>query len=50
MNIPKIRSFLYGSAKVLGDVQAVRNGTIVKRILRRQVGKVTSKGISKLFK
>lgn len=41
MSINKIRSFLYKSAKILGDVNAVKKGTIGKRIARRAAGKAT---------
>ncbi|GEK57112.1 hypothetical protein MHA01_00170 [Marinococcus halophilus] len=50
MNINKFRSFLYVLAKILGDISAVKNGTVKKRIGRRVVGKATGKGIGKLFK
>ncbi|MDL5143079.1 hypothetical protein [Bacillus atrophaeus] len=50
MNINKIRSLLYRSAKILGDVNAAKNGTIGKRIARRAVGKATGKLMGKLFK
>lgn len=52
-SINKIRSFFYGSAKFLGDVQAIRSGSpkkITKRILRRGAGKITSRGLGKIFK
>ncbi|MDL0426236.1 MULTISPECIES: hypothetical protein [Bacillus amyloliquefaciens group] len=32
MRINKIRSLLYKSARILGDVQATKNGTLGKRI------------------
>lgn len=50
MNIPKIRTFLYTSAKFLGDVSAVKNGTIGKRIVRRVAGKAASRFINKIVK
>jgi hypothetical protein len=50
MSINKLRSFLYGTAKILGDVNAVKKGKIGKRIARRTAGKVTSKFMNKLFK
>ncbi|ASV16902.1 hypothetical protein CHCC5024_3921 [Bacillus licheniformis] len=50
MSINKIRSFLYKSAKILGDVNAVKKGTIGKRIARRAAGKATSKLFRNLFK
>jgi hypothetical protein len=50
--INKIRSILYTSAKVLGDVNAVVRGPdkIVKRIGRRLAGKQTAKVLNKIFK
>lgn len=46
--ISKIRSLLYGTAKVLGDVNAVAKGKIGKRIKNRLLGKVTGKILKKL--
>lgn len=50
MNINKIRSALYKSAKILGDVNAAKNGTLGKRIARRAAGKATNKLMRNLFK
>ncbi|ARW32983.1 hypothetical protein [Bacillus subtilis] len=50
MNINKIRSALYKSAKVLGDVNAAKNGTLGKRLARRAAGKTTNKLMRNLFK
>lgn len=47
MSISKIRSILYKVAKVLGDVQAVKNGKIKQRVKNRVVGKYASKRIFK---
>ncbi|MFO6498548.1 hypothetical protein ACINLD_20490 [Bacillus sp. z60-11] len=41
MSINKIRSALYKSAKILGDISAVKNGTL---------GKATNKLFRNLFK
>lgn len=53
LTISKIRGALYDTAKVLGDIQAVKSGDpkkIANRIGRRVVGKESSKLINKLFK
>ncbi|CAI6291679.1 hypothetical protein [Bacillus subtilis] len=50
MKINKIRSALYKSAKILGDVNAAKNGTLGKRIARRAAGKATNKLLRNLFK
>ncbi|MGG1076005.1 hypothetical protein ABE146_10760 [Bacillus subtilis] len=50
MNINKIRSALYKSAKILGDVNAAKNGTLGKRLARRVAGKATNKLMRNLFK
>ncbi|MEH7416060.1 hypothetical protein V7266_12325 [Neobacillus drentensis] len=50
MSINKIRSIIYGTAKILGDVNAGKRGKIGKRIERRIVGKFTSRILGKLFK
>jgi hypothetical protein len=48
--ISALRSVLYGLAKLLGDVQAVRRGpdAMVKRLARRQAGKMTGRWLGKL--
>ena len=50
MTISKLRSFLYGLARFLGDVSAVRRGTVGKRIERRIVGKALGRGMGRWFK
>jgi len=50
MSISKIRKALYTSAKILGDVQAVKSGNVSKRIARRAAGKATGKLLKSLFK
>lgn len=43
MSISKVRSFLYKTAQILGDVDAVRKGRIGTRIYNRIIGKLTSR-------
>lgn len=50
MSISKIRTILYTAGRILGDVSAVKNGTIHKRLARRALGKVSSRIISKIIK
>ncbi|ETB71281.1 hypothetical protein MOB49_11615 [Bacillus haynesii] len=50
MSINKTRGFLYGLSRLLGDVNAVKKGTVGKRIVRRAAGKQTGKALRKLFK
>lgn len=50
LNINKIRSTLYKSAKLLGDVNAAKNGSLGKRMARRAAGKATNKLMRNLFK
>lgn len=45
----KTRSLLYTLAKLMGDVNAVRKGRVGRRIARRAAGKVTGRGLGKLF-
>lgn len=45
-----LRSKLYGLAKVMGDVNAVKKDRVGRRIGRRAAGKVTGRGLKKLFK
>ena len=47
-SIGKTRSFLYKSAKVLGDINAVKRGSISHRLVTRVSGKVTSRLINKI--
>jgi hypothetical protein len=49
MSLGKLRSWLYWISKDLGDVQAVRRGptAIVKRLARRQAGRVTARALGK---
>jgi hypothetical protein len=50
LTINKTRGFLYFLAKLLGDVNAVKKGTIGKRVVRRATGKATGKALKKLIK
>jgi hypothetical protein len=46
----KIRSGLYKTAKIMGDISAVKNGKILKRIKNRIVGRIAGKTIGKINK
>lgn len=50
MNVNKVRGGLYKAARLLGDVNAVQRGTVGKRVGRRAAGKVTGRGLGKIFK
>ena len=50
MRISKIRGLLYLIARLLGDVNAVRRGTIGKRIARRIAGKASGRLLRRLIK
>ena len=50
MTIAKTRSLLYLVARLLGDVSAVKRGTVSKRLLRRGAGKITGRALGKLFR
>lgn len=45
-----IRDWLYKSARIMGDVNAVKKKKVGRRVGRRAAGKVTGKGLGKLFK
>jgi len=54
MSISKIRTFLYKTAKYLGDFNAIQRSIqkkdvtpIVKRVIRRIYGYIASKGMPK---
>ena len=46
LTIGKIRSFLYSSAKILGDINALKRNKIGTRITNRVTGKVSSRARS----
>lgn len=50
MTIGKTRSLLYAIAHLLGDVNAVRRGTVGRRTARRIVGKGTGRLLGRLFR
>ncbi|HIJ42714.1 MAG: hypothetical protein QF511_12410 [Rhodospirillales bacterium] len=50
MSISKIRGLLYLIARLLGDVNAVRRGTVGKRIARRIAGKASGRLLRRLIK
>ena len=43
MTIGKARSALYKSAKILGDINAVKRGTVGQRVTNRLLGKISGK-------
>lgn len=45
-----VRGFLYALARLLGDLSAVKRGTVGRRIARRAVGKLTGRGLGRLFR
>ncbi len=49
-SISQARGLLYGLARLLGDVNAVRKGTVGKRLVRRTAGKTTGRLLGRLFK
>lgn len=49
-SISQARGVMYSLAKLLGDVNAVKKGTVGKRLARRTAGKATGKLLGKLFK
>jgi hypothetical protein len=48
--INQTRSLLYGPARVLGDVNAVKKGKVGRWIGRRAAGKITGRVFRGLFK
>lgn len=48
MSISKTRSLLYKTARVLGDIGAVKKGKAGKRVKNRLLGKLTGKLLKKL--
>jgi len=50
MSINKTRGLLYKSARMLGDVNAVKRGRVGRRVARRATGKGIGRMLRKLFK
>ena len=50
MTLSKLRGLLYKTARVLGDVQAVRRGRIIKRLHNRIVGRLSGKLLGRIWK
>lgn len=46
--ISQLRSILYGSARLLGDVNAVRKGKVGRRVKNRVLGRAASRILRKL--
>lgn len=44
----KIRKLLYGTAKTLGDVDAIASGKVGKRVKNRILGRIAGKILKKL--
>ena len=50
MSIARTRRTLYRSARVLGDVQAVRRGRVSQRLVNRGLGRLVGRLLSRLWK
>ena len=50
LTIGKTRSALYKTAKILGDINAVRRGTIGRRVTHRISGRITARLLSKFVR
>jgi hypothetical protein len=50
MPFGKIRKLLYGMAKLLGDLNALKKGKIGKRLVNRVTGKIAGKALGKFNK
>lgn len=48
MTLNGFRSLLYALSRFLGDINAVRRGTIGKRLLRRAAGRATGRLLRRL--
>ena len=45
-----MRNLLYLMARLLGDINAIRKGRVIRRVARRVAGRVTGRGLARLFK
>lgn len=43
MSIGKIRTILYKTARLLGDINAIKRGRVKERIHNRIIGKITGR-------
>ena len=50
LTIGKTRSALYKTAKILGDINAVKRGTIGRRVTHRVSGKISARLLSKFVR
>jgi len=50
MTIGRLRSWLYTTARLLGDLNAILRGRVMQRLERRAVGKLSGRLIGKLFR
>lgn len=50
MSLSSFRSLLYRLARLLGDVNAVEKGHVVKRVERRVAGRFMGRILGKLFR
>jgi hypothetical protein len=50
MTISKLRHHLYKAARILGDVNAVKRGRIVKRTENRAIGRLAGKVLRRLWR
>jgi hypothetical protein len=50
MGIPKTRSWLYRTARLLGDVDAAKKGRVGRRVSRRIAGRGTGRLLGRLFR
>ena len=50
LTIGKTKFALYKTAKILGDINAVKRGTIGRRVTHRISGKITATLLSKLVR
>lgn len=50
MGASSTRGLLYLLARLLGDAHAVKKGRVGRRVARRATGKVTGRGLGKLFR
>ena len=49
MTVNRVRSLLYGLARLLGDVQAVRRGRVGRRLVRRVAGKLAGRALRRFL-
>lgn len=45
-----LRRFMYGTARLLGDIEAAKKGRLGRRVARRMVGRMTGRMLRRMLR